>query len=141
MVFPAPSAGDIVWCRFPEVESIQPGPKPRPALVLSVMDAEPEKPIRVRVMYGTTQATDRVGRGEFRIRKEQTAAFKASGLAYTTKFSCSKVVVLAYTATYFELAPKGGGLQGSSPVLGTLHATLMGAVRDALVEGGLLTHA
>lgn len=102
------------------------------------MDAEPEKPIRVRVMYGTTQDTDRVGRGEFRIRKEQAAAFKASGLAYTTKFSFGQVLVLPYTATYFELAPKGGGLQGITPVLGTLHATLVGDLRTALVEGGLL---
>jgi hypothetical protein len=102
------------------------------------MDAHGGSPIRVRVMYGTTQNTDRLGRGEFRIRKEHAIAFKAAGLAYTTKFSCNKVVVLPYIATYFELAPKGGGLQGNTPVLGVLHATLVENLKAALREGGLL---
>jgi hypothetical protein len=31
-----PAPGDIVWCLFPEVPNIEPGPKPRPAIVLSV---------------------------------------------------------------------------------------------------------
>ena len=29
-----PAPGDIVWCLFPEIPDIQPGPKPRPALVM-----------------------------------------------------------------------------------------------------------
>lgn len=27
-----PAPGDIVWCLFPEVPDIEPGPKPRPAV-------------------------------------------------------------------------------------------------------------
>jgi len=33
-ILPAP--GDIVWRTFPEVPNSEPGPKPRPAIVLSV---------------------------------------------------------------------------------------------------------
>src|SRR5690606_10272707 len=44
--YPTPEVGDIVWCRFPEHEVLKPGPKPRPAIVLSVMDTT--RPVRVR---------------------------------------------------------------------------------------------
>ena len=31
-----PEPGDIVWCVFPELPDLEPGPKPRPALVVTV---------------------------------------------------------------------------------------------------------
>jgi len=34
-----PTAGDIVWCHFPD--DIHPRPKPRPALILVVFDLHP----------------------------------------------------------------------------------------------------
>jgi len=36
----APAPGDIVWCRFPQDGVPGPGPKARPALVLSVGEKE-----------------------------------------------------------------------------------------------------
>ncbi len=36
--WPEPTAGEIVWCHFPD--NINPQPKPRPALILKVFDDE-----------------------------------------------------------------------------------------------------
>lgn len=48
--WPAPTVGDIVWCHFPELPALELGPKPRPALVLSVETREDG--IAVTVAYG-----------------------------------------------------------------------------------------
>ena len=50
--WPEPSAGEIVWCYFPN--SIQPKPKPRPALILMTKSDE-NGLIFVQVAYGTSQ--------------------------------------------------------------------------------------
>ena len=36
--WPSPEAGEIVWCHFPQDQLPEPGPKPRPALVVKVFD-------------------------------------------------------------------------------------------------------
>src|SRR5213594_4256768 len=51
--WPSPTVGDIVWCHFPELPTLEPGPKPRPALVLSVETREDG--IAVTVAYGTSK--------------------------------------------------------------------------------------
>lgn len=49
---PLPTPGDIVWCHFPITANLgNPGPKPRPALVIAV---SPEHHV-VKVVYGTSQ--------------------------------------------------------------------------------------
>jgi len=63
--FPAPRAGDIVWCRFPQDRLPAPGPKPRPALVLRV--GEHEGHPLVEVAYGTSRKVDTLYAGEFAI--------------------------------------------------------------------------
>lgn len=136
LVFPAPNPGDIVWCRFPQVEHIHPGPKSRPALVLSVMDDS--HPVRVRVVYGTSQKPTPIRRGELLIRRENEAAFRLSGLSYPTKFSFSKVVVLPYTSVWFGPALLASGLFAPTPRLGMLHAALMGKLQRAAREAGLI---
>lgn len=48
-----PTAGEIVWCHFPD--SINPRPKPRPALILAVFDDDAPHFEVLRVAYGTSQ--------------------------------------------------------------------------------------
>ena len=128
--WPAPLAGDIVWCRFPVQEGISPAHKPRPALVIDVDDAR--SPVRVRVAYGTSRVVGRRGLGEFAIQPSNGNAFKVSGLSVATKFSFRKAVVLDYDELWFDLAP--GDPPGETPVLGILHASLMRRAEAAFTE-------
>ena len=66
-----PTAGDIVWCHFPD--DIGPRPKPRPALILAVFDDDAPR-FEVRVVYGTSQRTTMLHRGEFSILRDRNAA-------------------------------------------------------------------
>ena len=58
-IFPLPQAGDIVWCRFPEVGLAEPGPKPRPALVADIGSLRDEP--AVEVIYGHQEMRDLFG--------------------------------------------------------------------------------
>jgi hypothetical protein len=49
-----PTAGEIVWCHFPD--DIHSRPKPRPALILAVFDDDVPR-FTVRIAYGTSQRT------------------------------------------------------------------------------------
>ena len=90
--WPEPTAGDIAWCHFPD--NIHPKPKPRPGLVTSTQEDDDGR-IFVSVAYGTSQKTDRLYSGEFRITKsEHPAAYASAGLSYDTKFDLSKVLEL-----------------------------------------------
>ena len=74
----------------------------------------------------------RRGPGEFVIAPADGTAFKVSGLSVATKFSFRKAVVLDYTDLWFDLAP--GDPPGETPVLGILHASLMGRAGAAFEE-------
>lgn len=63
-VLPAP--GDIMWCPFPELTGMEPGPKPRPALVLRV--ARKEDGDVLSVVYSTSQNLHQLKRGELAVR-------------------------------------------------------------------------
>jgi hypothetical protein len=119
--FPAPEPGDIVWCRFPNMEEIRPGPKPRPALVLSVDDER--IPARVRVAYGTSRGTDEVAPWEIVVRPDDGEAYRLAGVNCPTKFSMLKVVVLDYTSHWFGIAP--GVPAHVTPRMGVLHPSLV----------------
>lgn len=77
--FVPPQVGDIVWCKFPLSQIPQPGPKPRPALVLSVGEANGQP---VVVAYGTSQKINMLYAGEFAILPSDGEAYAASGLSY-----------------------------------------------------------
>ena len=49
-----PTAGEIVWCHFPD--DIQPRPKPRPVLILAVFDDDAPQ-FTVRVAYRSEEHT------------------------------------------------------------------------------------
>ena len=114
----SPEPGDIVWCRFPERPRDVPGPKPRPALVISV--TERADGIVVTVAYGTSQQLDRLAAGEFAIRKaEDKAAYALAGLSYDTKFDLRTLVELPWNDSFFAVPPKPA--HGQTPKLGSLH--------------------
>lgn len=125
--FPLPQAGDIVWCRFPARRMSQPGPKPRPALVVDVgaLHGLPA----VEVAYGTSQKVDRIYRGEFAITPEDGDAFAASGLSYPTKFDVANCLFLPYDDHWFAVAP--GAPFGQTPKLGVLHPSLVRRAKAA----------
>ena len=120
--------GDIVWRLFPELPDSNPGPKPRPALVLSV-ESRDDGDI-VRVAYGTSQKLNKLRTGEVAITQSQhPAAYALAGLSYDTKFDFKAIVALPWTDRYFKAPPKSR--HGNNPKLGTLHATVMRVVESA----------
>ena len=123
-----PTAGEIVWCHFPD--NITPRPKPRPALVLAVFDDDTPE-FTVRVAYGTSQRTTTLHRGEFSILRDRNpVAFQAAGLSYDTKFDLRQAVDLPFTSDWFSVPP--AALHGQNPRLGTLHPSLGRAVEAAV---------
>lgn len=120
-IWKLPAPGDIVWCSFPEVPETEPGPKPRPALVMSVesrVDGD-----LVGVVYGTSKPLSRLKSGEVSITKAlNPAAYELAGLAYDTKFDFNVIVELSWSDRYFKVPP--GRPHGNSPKLGTLHVTV-----------------
>lgn len=123
-----PSAGDIVWCHFPD--NIHPRPKPRPALVLAVFDDDAPQ-FCVRVAYGTSQRTTALHAGEFSILRDRNpAAYEAAGLSFDTKFVLRQALDLPYSTEWFSVPPAAP--YGQIPQLGTLHPSLVRAVQAAL---------
>ncbi len=123
-----PTAGEIVWCHFPQHPDLEPGPKSRPGLLVTVFDS-PQQQYTVRVAYGTSQRVDQLFSGEFRIHPEDGAAFAASGLSFPTKFDLRNLVDLPYNEDYFS--PPPGMPYGRLPKLGTLHPILVKRVQAA----------
>jgi hypothetical protein len=126
--WPTPEAGEIVWCHFPENKGIEPGPKPRPALIVKVFDDQTPQFI-VLVAYGASRKTDRLRSGEFLIADSETAAYQLAGLSYSTKFSFHSTVELPYSSEWFKVPPSAPN--GQTPKLGVLHPSLMQRVRAA----------
>lgn len=127
-----PTAGDVVWCHFPD--NIHPRPKPRPALVLEVYDDEAPQ-FLVRVAYGTSQRTTTLYRGEFSIlRARDPAAYEAAGLSFDTKFNLKQLIDLPFSTDWFSVPPTAP--HGQTPKLGTLHPSLVPAVQAAYTAAG-----
>ena len=122
-----PTAGEIVWCHFPD--DITPRPKPRPSLVLAVFDDDAPQ-FHVRVAYGTSQRTSNLHRVEFAIaRQSNPAAFESAGLSFDTKFDLKQALDLPYTTEWFSVPPAAPF--GQTPKLGTLHPSMVRAVQAA----------
>lgn len=128
MSWQLPQPGDIVWCRFPQRPRDKPGPKPRPALVVSI--AEHEDGAVIGVAYGTSKGLTRLAAGEFAIRREDNpAAYVLAGLSYDTKFDLRHIVELPWDEAFFAIP--SDGRHGQVPKLGTLHPSLMKAAQAA----------
>lgn len=123
-----PAPGDIVWFLFPEVPNIEPGPKPRPAIVLRVELRDDGG--QVSVVYGTSRNLTRIKGGEVAITKTKNpSAYALAGLAYDTKFDFKVIVDLPWSDRYFKVPARAP--LGNTPKLGTLHATILRAVEAA----------
>ena len=123
-----PDPGDIVWCRFPHRPRDAPGPKPRPALVISIV--EHDDGVMIRVAYGTSQKTDRLVSGEFAIPKaENKTAYAMAGLSYDTKFNLRNIVELPWNDSFFAVPPDSR--YGQTPKLGSLHIVMRKALEAA----------
>lgn len=119
---PMPSEGDIVLANFPLVEDFgSPGPKPRPALVLSISVTDHA----VTVAYGTSVRTDKLYPGEF-VLDPSDPGFSLSGLSYRTKFNLDRVAQLPFDSEWFTPV---SSVYVSSPLpkLGTLHPSYAAA--------------
>jgi len=115
------TAGEIVWCHFPD--NIHPKPNARPGLITSTKEADDGR-LFVSVAYGTSQKIDRLYEGDFRITKsEHPAAFASAGLSYDSKFDLSKILELPFNDTYFSVPPKAP--YGQIPKLGALHPSMV----------------
>ena len=116
-----PAAGDIVWCHFPD--NIHPKPKPRPGLIISTK-ADDQGMIFMSVAYGTSQKTDRLFSGEFKISKsEHPAAYASAGLSYDTKFDLKNILELPLNDAHFSVPEHAP--HGQTPKLGTLHSSMV----------------
>lgn len=126
--WPQPEAGDVVWCHFPELPDTAPGPKPRPALVISVLVRADGT--SVKVLYGTSQGVQNLRAGEFAISKAlNPSAYALAGLSFDPKFNFKAVVELPWSEVFFKVPPRA--VHGQSPKLGTLHPSLMRAAKAA----------
>ena len=124
----SPEPGDIVWCWFPQRPRDVPGPKPRPALVLTVTSHEDG--IVVRVAYGTSQKLDRLTAGEFAIRKfAHPAAYALAGLSFDTKFDLKHTLEMPWNEHFFGVPPEAR--HGQNPKLGSLHIGMKKALEAA----------
>jgi len=119
--WPEPTAGDIVWCHFPNHIHLK--PKPRPGLIVATK-LDDEGLLFVSVAYGTSQKTSRLYSGEFRIaQSEHPAAYAAAGLSYDTKFNLKHMLELPFNDAYLSVPPHAP--HGQNPKLGTLHPSLV----------------
>jgi hypothetical protein len=118
-----------VWCRFPQLSALKPGRKGRPTLILRVFDDEAPM-YRVLIAYGTSQRTDRLYAGEFRIGPSDGEAYALAGISMTTKFDLRAHVELPYSDVWF--APPPGVPCGQIPKLGVLHPSMYKRFQAAL---------
>ena len=84
---------------------------------------------RVLVAYGTSQKTDQLYAGEFRIAPQDGEAYTLSGLSFPTKFNLGKAVELPYSTDWFAVPPAAPS--GQSPKLGVLHPIIIRRVAAA----------
>ena len=116
-----PTAGEIVWCCFPD--DVSPRAKPHPALIMTVYGDDAPN-FEVRVAYGTSKRTTTLHSGEFTISSiGNRAAYEMAGLSYDTKFDLKRAIDLPYTFEWFAVPPAAP--HGQTPKLGTLHPSLM----------------
>ncbi|EAM2857200.1 hypothetical protein RJK59_004285 [Salmonella enterica] len=119
---PLPELGDILWCKFPHSEDLgNPGPYPRPGLVLNVFtDIH-----AVLITYGTSQI-GKVYDGEFVV----DAQLDTSGLDIPTKFDLNRLQKLPFNDVWFETS-SGVTVKIPLPKMGVIPPKFMPVMRTA----------
>ena len=116
-----PDAGDIVWCRLPDLIHAQHNPSP--ALVIDVQMDNADL-IFVSVAYGTSQKLNRIYSGEFQITQiDNPAAYAIARLSFDTKFDLRTILSLPFNQEWFSVPPHAP--HGQNPKLGTLHPSMV----------------
>lgn len=107
-----PSSLDIVWCRFPEdAEVVKPEPKPRPALVRTVLLGKGHQRAWIEVSYGTSKLKEDSRLLDLIIRNATEMA--AMGLPQAIRFDLDSTVVLPWAKEFFVARPGY-----STPIIG-----------------------
>jgi hypothetical protein len=128
--WPEPTAGEIAWCNFPD--NTHPKPKSRPALIVATKEDD-DGMFFVSVAYETSQKTNRLYSGEFRIAKsEHPAAYASAGLSFDTKFDLRNILELPFNDNYFSVPPHAP--HGQNPKLGTLHPSMVRVAASAFAS-------
>jgi len=111
-ILPAPY--DIVWCRFPEHDDLgNPGPKPRPGIVMNVAVDDDERTGEVQVIYGTTTLKMQTRRHDFFVCK--LSEMEMCGLDKATRFDLDTFAWIPWDSEWFDTLP-----QYDSPIVGHL---------------------
>lgn len=114
----------IVWCAFPYSElPDQPGPKPRPALVVSARYAEepPTDRFELKVVYGTSTMKSDERPLDFSIVNYTT--LNLLRLPQQTRFDMDRVLWLPWAKPYFVPREERGDAF-TTPVISVLPAEL-----------------
>lgn len=121
----APRSLDVVWCRFPLVESPnQPGPKFRPGLVRSIFVSRERQRAVIDVAYGTSRI---IGMEPFELIIDADDEQLACGLVLPTCFNLQRSVRLPWAEEFF-----GTRMTRKGPILGRLPATAVERLRVML---------
>lgn len=135
--WPPPQRGDFSLCRFPHDEDpSQPGPYPRPILVLDVSADNTE----VLVCYGSGQAHHKT---QATLQSHEFAIFDEShlvgaGLNEATVFNLLRVARLPYNEQWFYRAPsrtspKVGSMKQCKSLRPNLFAAMISAGHSSLL--------
>lgn len=122
-----PQAGQIIWGRFPEMEHVfadECGKAGRPCLVLEMSDEGRNGSPEVLVAYGTSQHTERQGRGEFVLTVKEAPCLRKS-----TKFCLERRMWLPLARF---------AASGQVEVAGALPRNALVRLQRAAVEAGLI---
>lgn len=114
-----PAPYDLVWCRFPLQEDLgNPGPKPRPAVVLNVAVDQDAGEGEVQLVYGTTNL--KMAQRPRDCFVTNLAEMDTCGLNKATRFDLDKVAWVPWAEEWFAILPGY-----TSPIIGHLshHAT------------------
>ena len=111
-----PAPYDIVWCRFPFHDSLgDPGPKPRPAIVLNIaVDADAGEG-DAQLVYGTTRTKVMSRHRDFFVTN--VSEMDACGLDKATRFDLDRIAWVPWAEEWYDVLPGYG-----SPVIGRLTA-------------------
>jgi hypothetical protein len=103
-----PNALDIVWCCFPELSELRPGPKPRPALVRRVLRDPSSGHLAVEVAFGTSNLKlDRNIPHQLVISNRRD--LYEAGLRSPTRFDLTQTKILPWCREFFTELREGDG--------------------------------
>lgn len=96
-----PAPFDIVWCRFPDhLDLGNPGPKSRPALVLTTAISENGMTPEVQAIYGTSKLKKDTRRHDFFVTNYQE--MYDAGLHQATRFDLDQILWLPWSEEFFK---------------------------------------